>query len=183
MKLLAQIAVTLLISITCTSFCFAQEPKPKPPKPAKTVGNAKIYHVNDKSSVESVILNRGGNQIIRATFNVSTPEVTKPEKVRLIFLSVSSQGLKYSSNQKMIITSIGFKRQSKWTNTAKVTTAKCNDKNPNECHEVLDAYIPYEAFQWLLDAESITIKFGDSVFELTKEEIEGFRDLELTIQK
>lgn len=62
---------------------------------------------------------------------------------------------------------------------AKVVMASCNPKQEAECYEILfSPPMPYADFENLLKAKKVKINFGETVFELTAEEVDGLKDLQ-----
>ena len=174
----------LLVAIANIGDCFAQTvvaPQPIPGIPLKRtderIGKAEIYRFETMSRFDSVFLNRSKKDIMRVTFDVPNSEPAKPKMVHMFYYSYSSKGLIYTTNHKMEISFKGSGKEGKFEHEAKITIYGCSKENKNDCYEYLAAAFPYEFIESMAKAESVSIKFGDVIFELTKDEIRGIQDL------
>ncbi|HEX8197505.1 MAG TPA: hypothetical protein VF571_15025 [Pyrinomonadaceae bacterium] len=186
MKLFTKTLLLLIFTFYCAALLSAQTPPPPPPpapaKPTKIIGKAKIYEFKTKKSAESIFLNRNDKQIIRATYDLPNDQAAvEPNGVQMIFQSFSDNGFKYKDNHKVSIILDGVDSAQAET---KIMMASCNPKKVTECYELLmTPMLPYVGFEAILKAKKIQLKFGETVFDLTQEEIEGLRDLQRTLDK
>jgi len=190
-KLLTSSFLIFLITSFCLTIVAAQTPppppaKPLPPpkqaKPARIVGKAKVFEFKTATSYSSVFLNRDGKQIITATFKVSNERTGEdPESMWFIYRSFSGNGYKYKDNRRITIV-IDDERSAQ--TEARIILASCSRKIATQCYEVLST--PLLSFQFLaamLDGNVVEIEIGDTVFELSKEELEGLKDLQRALKK
>lgn len=187
MRLFTRTFLLPIIAFSCAALVPAQvlPPPPPPPPPAtpsRVVGKAKVYEFKAKTTAESVFLDRHGNQIIRATFDVPADRAgKKPEGVQFLYQSLSYQGFKYTDNHQVVIT---LNNKKTIRNEAKIIMASCHPVRFTECYEILATpLLPFSDFKAMVKAKKVKIQFGETVLELTAEEIEGLRDLKRTLDK
>ena len=179
MKLLAQILFALSIVVVGVSFCLAQSTLSTPATPTKTIGNAKIYRLKDKMTVESVFLNRDGKSV-KATFDSPTAKITKPGMLDLEFYGFW-KGFGKSTDKH---TEIIWDRGEKFTGEADFKARLLNSKDEIDNYEILFSLpIAYETIERIANSENVSITFGDTTIKLTSEEISRLRDLEKAVEK
>ena len=165
---------------------FSTEPPPPPPlppsEPTKVIGKAEIYESETKTTASSLFLSRNDKQSIRARFEVPIEQAgEKPKSVQMFYHSFSDNGFKHEDNHKVAIV---LDDKDTIESEANLVMAACSPKKENEYNEViLSQPIAFADFEAMLKAKKVKIQFGETVFELTAEEIDGLRDLQRTLDK
>lgn len=150
-----------------------------PATPVKTAGNAKIYQIKDKLTVESAFLNRD-DKSIKVTFDASRQKITKSGMVELEFYGFWKGFGKPTDGRTEIVWGAG----ERFAGEAKFAAKSCYASDGVPCYEILFSLpIAYETIEKISSSENVTISFGEITIKLSSEEISRLRDLEQIIEK
>ena len=179
MKQFAQILFAFFAVIIGVGICSAQSTSSTPPTPSETFGNAKVYRLKNKLTIEADLLNRDGKSI-KVTFDSPTAKVTKPGMVNLEFYGFWKGFGKPANRQTEIVWGAG----ERFAGESDFITKPCNSSDGIECYEILFSLpIAYETIEKMSNSENVTITFGEITIKLSSEEINGLRDVEQSFVK
>ena len=179
MKQLARILFAFSLVVVGIGICSAQSTSSTTATPTETIGNAKIYRLKNKLTIEADLLNRDGKSI-KVTFDSPTAKVTKPGMVNLEFYGFWKGFGKPTNRQTEIVWGAG----EKFAGEADFITKSCQSSDGIECYEILFSFpIAYEKIEKISNSENVTITYGEIAIKLTNEEIRGLRDVEQSFVK
>ncbi len=179
MKLLAQILFVVTIVAVGIGLCPAQSTLSIPATLTKTIGNAKIYRLKDKLTVETIFFDRDGKSV-KAVFDSPTTKVTKPGMLDLEFYGFWKGFGKPTDRHIEIVWGANGKFAGEANFTARLLKSEAEIEN----YEILFSLpIAFETIEKIANSEDVSITFGDTTIKLTGEEISRLRDLEKTFGK
>jgi len=154
------------------------------PQPIKTVGKASVYYdeatKRSRATVTFYVVGRAEDilkvDVLSLEIQIEGPgkESMKPESVDFRLDSYShGGGYKYKDNSKLTI----------FINGTLFLTGVCQpgfaaiDPRGGVTEEYFSPRLSYEQFTKLLNAEKLSMKFGDTEFEIAGENLGSLRDL------
>ncbi len=146
---------------------------------AKNVDDVQSYLLTNKSTVESVFLNRSGKSI-KASFEVLSSENIRPRTIKLEFNGFWKGGGKPTNLQ----AEIAWGENERLTGRTDFSVKQCYREDKIECYEFLFTLpVAYETVENLLKSENVTMTFNDTALELTAQEINRLRDFVKSAEK
>ena len=193
MKFTLKILVAIIFALSGVVACYAQTPPPAQPpppmKPARNVGNAKVFYFEKQNQTEANvylyilgevadIYQKKDVLTMIVGYKVAGNKATEPETVFLFLTSYSGEGLKYKENHKLT-----FYLDDKPL-LSEDTVVRFSTYAPQKISsESFALEIKYKDFRRILKAKKVTLQFGQTKIDLKPETIAGLRDLNKTIEK
>ncbi len=179
MKQFAQISFALFAVIFGVGICSAQSTPAISRTPTETFGNAKVYRLKNKLTIEADLLNRDGKSI-KVTFDSPIAKVTKPGMVNLEFYGFWKGFGKPTNSQTEIVWGAG----ERLAGESNFQSKSCYSPDGIECYEFLFSLpIAYETIEKMSNSENVTITFGEITIKLSSAEIRSLRDVEESFAK
>lgn len=192
--------IVLLLLLVTLSNCAQSPPKssqkqndPPPPPPASAVNNGALKTVGKASAYFAPLANKTEGTVIldlkvegmpstsrelsvMVYFSIPGQGLKKPEAITFNFLSSTSQP-KYKDNHHLTIFLDGEQFS---TGETRIIKSECDR---GRCEEgIKSPAIPFDKFQLMLNAKTITMQLGLSRFEIKGDDLEALRDLSRLVE-